>query len=149
MAGRPTKYNESFHPKLVELLARNGLTDSQISEELEISEATLYTWKQEHPLFLEAMQRGKQNIDKQVESTLLKRALGFSQQEEKPFHYKGEPVIVSYERHYEPDVNAIRIWLMNRCPDRWRDKIHIEDDTDFERQLQKLEIIRKRALDSE
>ena len=30
-----------------------------------------------------------------------------------------------YIEHVPPDVAAIRLWLFNRSPDRWRDKIEV------------------------
>jgi len=37
----PAKYNAEFHSKLIELLARQGLTDVEMSKELDISKKTL------------------------------------------------------------------------------------------------------------
>ena len=150
MAGRPTKYNPTLHPKLVEAYARLGMTDVQISEKFEVSEKTLNTWKSKHPEFLQSMQAGKDKIDEQVEAALLKKALGFNDNEAvKIFQYNGEPVVVPYVRRVDPDYNSIRLWLLNRQPKKWREKVHIEDDTDFERQLDKLEKIRNLALKDE
>jgi len=145
-AGRPTKYNATFHPKLVEAYARLGMTDVQIAEELEISEKTLNNWKEKYPEFLQSMSRGKNQIDDQVESALLKKALGYEYDDEKPFQFQGGPVKVTYKKIVDPDYNSIRLWLLNRRPKKWRDKVHIEDDTDFSRQKDKLDKIRESAL---
>ena len=146
-AGRPTKYNATFHPKLVEAYARLGMTDVQIAEKFEISEKTLNTWKQKYPKFLQSMQAGKEKVDDQVEAALLKKALGFDDPDAvKIFQYNGGIIEAQYVRKVDPDYNSIRLWLLNRRPKKWRDKVHIEDDTDFSRQKDKLDKIRESAL---
>jgi hypothetical protein len=37
-----------------------------------------------------------------------------------------EPVYAPYTQHYPPDTNAALRWLMNRQPERWRDRRHVE-----------------------
>ena len=36
------------------------------------------------------------------------------------------PVYAPYEEMLAPDVNAARLWLFNRQPDRWRDRKSLE-----------------------
>lgn len=145
-AGRPTKYNKDHHPKLVKLCCMLGMVDKDIAEFLEISEATLNNWKNKYSEFLESMSEGKSGVDDQVEAALLKKALGYEYDDEKPFQFQGGEVKVTYKKIVEPDYNSIRLWLLNRRPEKWREKVHIEDDTDFSRQLEKLDAIRKKAL---
>jgi hypothetical protein len=40
--------------------------------------------------------------------------------------YQGEPVLTTIVKHYPPDTNAASLWLRNRHPQRWRDKIEHE-----------------------
>ena len=124
--GRPTKYNSEFHPKLAAALAALGRTDKEIAYELEISEATLYNWKNEHSEFLEALKTNKQTVDNMVENALLKRALGYTHEEDKIFQYEGKAVVVPTTKHYPPDTAAAFIWLKNRRSQEWRDKKDIE-----------------------
>lgn len=77
--------------------ARDGLTDKQIASNMGVSEATLYNWKKSHLEILEALKRGKEVIDYQVENALLKNAL-------------------------EGNITAQIFWLKNRKPDKWKDK---------------------------
>ena len=121
-AGAPTKYNEDFHPLLVELLARVGCTDKQMAEHLKISEKTLNTWKNKYPVFLQSLKKGKETPDDQVESALLKRALGFHVDAVKIFMPAGakEPVYADYKEYYPPETMAIIYWLNNRRPNRWK-----------------------------
>lgn len=125
-AGRPSKYSPQFHPKLAELLAARGLTDREISAELEITEATLNNWKKRDSKFFESLKKGKDRVDDRVESALLRNALGYDEDDVKIFQYEGEPVIVPYTKRHKPDVTSQIFWLKNRRPERWRDKKEIE-----------------------
>ena len=61
----------------LEAWARNGLTDEQIAHNMGVSTATLYNYKRNHLEILEALKKGKEVVDIQVENALLKRALGY------------------------------------------------------------------------
>lgn len=124
-AGRPTKYDD-IDLKLVERLCKLGLTDKQLAEALNISEATLNNWKLEHPKFLESIKEGKVIADANVAAKLYDRACGYSHKEDKIFQYEGQPLIVPTIKHYPPDTAAAFIWLKNRQPEIWRDKQEIE-----------------------
>lgn len=89
---------------LVEGWARDGLTELQIAKNLGISKSTLETYKKEHSDFLNALKRGKEVVDYEVENALLKKALN-------------------------GDTVAMIFWLKNRRPDKWKDrKEHTEID---------------------
>ena len=62
---------------LLEGWARDGLTDEQISRKIGIRRETLYDWKAKYPNISNALKKGKDVIDIQVENALLKRALGY------------------------------------------------------------------------
>ena len=62
----------------LEAWARNGLTDKQIAYNIGIRRETLYAWKKDFPNISNALKRGKEVVDIQVENALLKRALGYS-----------------------------------------------------------------------
>lgn len=61
----------------IEGWARDGLTDEQIAHNIGIQRTTLYDWKNKHPDISDALKKGKEVIDRQVENALLKRALGY------------------------------------------------------------------------
>ena len=65
----------------IEGWARDGLTDKQIAHNIGVNEATLNRWKSAHAPILQALKRGKEVIDREVENALLKRALGYSYNE--------------------------------------------------------------------
>lgn len=62
----------------LEAWARDGLIDEQIAEKADITPSTLYEWKKKYSEISEALKRGKEVVDIQVENALLKRALGYS-----------------------------------------------------------------------
>lgn len=65
----------------LEAYARDGLTDEQIAHNMGISMASLYNYKRDHMEILEALKKGKEVVDIEVENALLKRALGYSYKE--------------------------------------------------------------------
>lgn len=56
--------------------ARDGLTDEQIAKNIGIRRPTLYAWKKEHPDIADALKKGKEVVDVEVENALLKKAMG-------------------------------------------------------------------------
>lgn len=107
----------------IEGWARDGLTDEQIAENMEISPSTLYEWKKKYSEISEALKKGKEVVDRQVENALLKSALGFHYTEEMVTN-KGE--VVQVKKYEKPNVTAQIFWLKNRKPDVWRDKRETE-----------------------
>ncbi len=77
--------------------------------------------------------------EKQAEDALLKRALGFKQNEihsEDMVDKKtGEQLEILKRRivskEVAPDVRALLFWLKNRCPQRWSEK-HTENNYDLD-----------------
>lgn len=118
----------------IEAWARNGLTDEQIAHNIGITKSTLYEWKKRFSAFSEALKKGKEVVDIQVENALLKRALGYSYTEvtkERVIDYDpktGEAIGSHMEitkevtKEVQPDVTAQIFWLKNRKPDVWRDR---------------------------
>lgn len=118
----------------IEAWARNGLTDEQIAHNIGITKSTLYEWKKRFSAFSEALKKGKEVVDIQVENALLKRALGYTFTEvtkERVIDYDpktGEAIGSHMEitkevtKEVQPDVTAQIFWLKNRKPDVWRDR---------------------------
>ena len=123
------KYEDWLTPEgllKLEAWARDGLTDEQISKNAGINPATLYDWKKKYSEISEALKKGKEVVDIQVENALLKRALGYSYTEKKiEDGPDGEKVVVTV-KEVIPDTTAQIFWLKNRRPDRWSDKQEIE-----------------------
>lgn len=127
------KYQEWLEPEnliLIEGWARDGLTDEQIAYNIGINVATLYRWKQSHSEICNALKRGKEVVDRQVENALLKRALGYKYTEttrelviDKDTGYSHMEVTKVVEKEVQPDTTAQIFWLKNRKPKEWRDKV--------------------------
>lgn len=117
----------------LEAWARNGLTDEQIASNMGVSVATLYNYKKDFVEILEALKRGKEVVDIQVENALLKRALGYQFTEvtreriynESTKKYKFE-ITKKVIKEVQPDTTAQIFWLKNRKPAEWRDRKDID-----------------------
>lgn len=121
----------------IEGWARDGLTDEQIAKNMGIKRQTLYDWKKKYPDISDALKRGKEVIDREVENALLKRARGYQYDEttyEKVVVRDSEGKVVGHQmqptkvvtKEVQPDVTAQIFWLKNRKPDVWRDKKETE-----------------------
>lgn len=112
---------------LVEGWARDGLTDEQIAKNLGINIATFYRYKNEYCEFCEALKRGKEVVDTEVENALLKRALGYTYDEETYEELSdGTSKSKVVTKHIPGDTTAQIFWLKNRKPGVWRDKTAVE-----------------------
>lgn len=120
--GRPSKYDPAFHPAWAEKLAKLGATDEDVASAFDISVATLYNWRNEHPPFLEALKVGKVMADAEVASKLFHRATGYEHPDVDVKVVNGEIVVTDLVKHYPPDTTAAIFWLKNRRPDLWRDR---------------------------
>lgn len=67
----------------IEGWARDGLTEEQIAENMGISRSTLGEWKKKYPDISDTLKRAKEVVDRKVENALLKRALGYTYNEDK------------------------------------------------------------------
>lgn len=126
--GRRGKYHEWITEEgLLQLegWARDGLTDEQIANNMGISPSTLYEWKKRYPEISEALKKGKEIVDRQVENALLKSALGFEYEEE-TVTQRGE--VVTIRKYEKPNTTAQIFWLKNRKPEAWRDKVVTEHE---------------------
>lgn len=90
---------------LVEGWAREGLTNEQIADNLGINQDTFYTYKKKYSEFSEALKKGKEIVDFEVENALLKSALS-------------------------GNVTAQIYWLNNRKPKYWKNKRNDETNND-------------------
>lgn len=120
--GKYARWLEKDGLLLLAAWARDGLIDEQIAHNCGISAGTLYDWKNRFPQIAEALKKGKEVVDVQVENALLKRALGYETVEEMTEEGPDGTKIRTTRKRVPPDVTAQIFWLKNRMPDRWRDK---------------------------
>lgn len=108
---------------LVEGWKRDGLTDEQIARNLGVSKHTLIKLKKNIPDFLDAIKKGKEVSDYELENALHKRAVGYYYEEETVTN-KGEVVKIKKYEHANP--TSLIFALKNRLPHKYRDKVEQE-----------------------
>ena len=134
-----SKYETDVKPRLIEIEAwkRDGLTDEQIFKNLGISRDTFYKYKEKYSDFSEAIKKGKEVADIEVENALFKRAIGYKYKEVikevKEIDGKKSTYIKEVIKEMAGDVAAQIFWLKNRKSSKWKDKqdIDIEDNNVF------------------
>lgn len=117
--------------------ARDGLTNEHIAEMMGIHRATLADWRNKYSDIDDALKKGKEVPDREIEEALFKKAKGFSVKVTKPIKVKKitydkvtgkklkEEEQIEYvedEIYIAPDTTAMIFWLKNRKPECWRDK---------------------------
>lgn len=107
MAGRPTKFDENFHPQdLVKWMAQ-GRTNVRCCAEWGITEDTFYNWIKKHPVFSEHYKKGKS----------LLRAWWIE---------KGHQLLDTPTKECNP---AIYIWMTKNII-KWSDRVAVSDEED-------------------
>ena len=105
---------------LIEGWKRDGLTDDQVAKNLGVSKNTLIKWKREEVNFMNAIKKGKEVSDYELENALHKRATGYYYEEETVTN-QGEVVTVRKYEHANP--TSLIFALKNRLPHKYRDRI--------------------------
>lgn len=105
---------------LLEGWARDGLTYEQIAHNMGIDTSTLWDWRKANATISNAIKKGREVVDYEVENALLKSAL-------------------------EGNTTAQIFWLKNRRKQQWRDKVEIEKAET----IQKISIINDLPKDEE
>lgn len=111
--GRPGKYEEWLKPErllLIQGWKMDGLSDSEISHNIGITETTLYDWKKRFPEFSKALKMSADVADRIIENALFQKAKG-------------------------GNLGAQIFWLKNRKPDVWRET----KDTSLETSIKELQ----------
>lgn len=132
------KYERWLEPDGLTLLegwARNGLSEEQIAHNIGIRRETLIAWKKSYPNISNALKKGREISDFEVENALHKRALGYNAKIQKTFKVKEvyydenghrcekeHLEVGTDEVHVAADTAAQIFWLKNRRPQVWRDK---------------------------
>ena len=126
--------------------ARDGLTQAEIADEIGVNVSTLIAWKQKFSEIYNALKRGKDVADRNVEESLYAKATGFVKKIQKPIKMKrvnyddngkklSEEEYIGYaeeEVYFPPDTTAQIFWLKNRKPHVWRDKPEAGEDNYIE-----------------
>jgi hypothetical protein len=130
LVGRPTKYKNEYNDQAYKL-ALLGAIDREIADFFEVNEDTIHEWKKQYPKFSESLIEGKKKADMEIAKSLYERAKGFSYKKEVAFKVKQgqhqEKIeTIKITEVLPPDTIAIKYWLNNRNPERWRDKTEVE-----------------------
>lgn len=124
--GKINEWLEKDKLILLEGWARDGLTDEQIAKNIGIATSTFYEWKKKELEFSEALKKGKEVIDFEVENALLKKALGYTITiKEEKLDRDGCVHTLEKDVHIPPDTTAQIFWLKNRKKEQWREKVEV------------------------
>ena len=133
----PKRYKKTFAVIMKALLGA-GVPRQKAEELLELAPETVARWSADHEEFRAALTETP--AADRVEAALLKRALGFRQEEasseELVDKKSGELLEVLKRRvitkEVPPDVRAVLFWLKNRCPERWSEQREAEEEFQYE-----------------
>ncbi|MFZ4539930.1 hypothetical protein [Propionivibrio sp.] len=147
--GRPTKYKPEFAERAYKLCLL-GMTDSELANHFEVCESTIYEWKNGFPEFSESLTSGKEDADGNVARSLYQRATGYSHPDVSVNVVNGEVILTNLTKHYPPETGAAKLWLINRQPRKWKDRVEIKEDINLnvfpEREV--LDAIYSKALET-
>lgn len=133
-----TKWLEEDNLIMLKGWRRDGLSLEQIALKIGINVATLAKWRVKYDKIGEALKKGREIVDTEVENALLKRALGYNiflkkAMKIKKDQYAEEVIYVEEEVHIQGDVGAQIFWLTNRKPETWqntqKNKLTISEET--------------------
>jgi hypothetical protein len=127
--GQPTDYRPEYVEK-ARLMCRFGATDMDLADEFGVRVQTIWNWRCKHSEFFDALLEGKDAFDDRIERSLAQRAAGYSVHVEKVYCSDGQIIRAQTVEHYPPEIGAIKLWLGNRRPDKWKDKQEVKLDSD-------------------
>lgn len=152
IGGRPSAYRPDEFPGLAYKYALLGATNQKIADFLGVPLKTFEHWQRVHPEFSGALVRGRHEADATVAGSLFKKAKGYYKRTEKATA-KGD--VVAVREWYPPDTASMIIWLKNRQPELWRDKIqHDHNHTltisaEFEQLIRQINQNKPRVIEAE
>ena len=125
--GRKSLYETDIKPHIDDIrkAVSAGATIKEVAAGLGIAESTLNKYKAEKKELADAFARGREKVVIDIKAALLKKALGFSYEEEKRVGRKdknGENIILveKYSRYCPPSETAAGMLLRNYDKE-WRD----------------------------
>ena len=142
---KPEEWAKEKNLIRIESWARDGLRMVDIAKKMGIARQTLYEYTDKFPDIADAIKRGREPIDFEVENAMLKSAMGHKETVRKPIRLRttkrkdGMEITedhveyVDEEVYIPPQVSAQIFWLKNRKPDIWRDKKELTTNTALEK----------------
>jgi hypothetical protein len=129
---RKSKYESHVKPYLdrIPVWRRQGMTELQIAEKLDISHESFYLYKRKYTEFSDSLKTGKAELIEKLEETLYTRAMGKEYEETKTYIEKDEKgkekkKIEKTKKMLHSDACLI-FALKNLDKSKWRDKQDIE-----------------------
>lgn len=104
---------------LLEGWSRDGLSLEQIAKNIGIAEKTIYEWKNKESKICEALKKGKEVADYEVENAVFKRATGYTYEEKT---YENGLLVKTVVKEVAPDTTAQIYWLKHRQREKWGEK---------------------------
>lgn len=138
--GRPSEYRDEY-AQIAFNLCLLGFTREKLAEVFSVDVRTIYRWQSEHDEFCQALFKGGAVADGAVALSLYERAKGFSHPDEEIKVIDDQVVRVPVLKQYAPDTGAARLWLTNRQPFIWKNKVEVVEPPVISR-------IDKEALDA-
>jgi len=117
-----------------------GAEINEIAEKLGIAEATVYDYQNKFPEFAEALKKGKEIMDGEVEKSLIKECVGYYYEETITTttaivdKVTGEITALekvetkTNKRYARPSTTAIAYYLNNRLPKKWKNKVIFDSE---------------------
>lgn len=150
--------------KMVKKLAEYGHDDAFMASFFGVPRGTWAGWKSQHSNFFTDLNRWKSIADKKVERAMFETAIGF-EYTEMVFEKTGSLLAlqntdtnkITFEQEYRkkitvkralPDITAQKMWLKNRDPEHWKDRVEMQHSgtTELGQEITKA---RKRLADME
>lgn len=127
-------YKPEYDEIAYHVCAETGASNKQLARIFGCNIRTLYDWKKNNPSFDQKIKLGKDKFDSEhIEKSLVRRAKGFRVTEviKEPLLVKDEggntvladpqlTVTKTITKVIPSDVNAIKFFLSNRSPERWK-----------------------------
>lgn len=145
--GRPNAWTERIEPRKDEIVewVRAGATNKEVAEALGVGYATFMDHVSKNPDFSDSLKQARLSGVPMVKLALMKRALGFFEEEVKTSVRKDDDgevkqFIEKVRKYYPPDVGACQTFLRNNTED-FRDRAKMDYDfKSMELELKKLQV---------
>lgn len=123
---------------LIEGWAKTGLSDEQIAANVGVTTTTFYDWKKKYADFSEALKKGKEVSDFEVENALFKSAIGYEYEERKEVQEVVDGAmrkkVEITRKQVPPNATSAIFWLKNRKPVEWRDVKQIDGNVNMKQE---------------
>lgn len=126
--GRKTKYDTHVAPHLKRIPSwrKQGMTEEQVADKLDIAYSTLNLYKNKYSELSEALKKGKEELIEELEDSLYKKAMGYEYEETETWLEEVDGVqkkrVKRVKKIAPPDTGALCFALKNLAPDKWRDR---------------------------